>query len=522
MSDLLELKRKKLRLLEQETARRELLPHLYGLKMYKWARKYSDAKFCKARYLCAANQIGKSSTQIRDRITIATTPSLWPKLWPAQYKLNKDMTPFSWYLYPNFDTVTSEVEDKWIPQFLPRGKMKDDPVFGWRIFKENKKLKAIIFNNGYKIYFKTYSQNVVDLQSGTPFAIDADEELPMDLKPELDARLYSSDGQFSMVFTATLGQDYWRDVIEGKGVEEREKDAFKIQVSMYDCLEYEDGSSTPWTEERIERIKLKCKNSAEVERRIYGKFVVDTGLVYPTFDRARHFVRPNINNPKILPSGWFVYGGVDIGTGGEDNHPAAMVILGCSPDYKKVRVLKCRRMDKIETTAGDILNAYMQLLGDWKPISQCYDWAARDFHTIATRCGIPFKKAKKNHEVGEMVLNTAFKLDMLKVYNRDEDSLKLARELEGLRVGANKRTAKDDLIDALRYAMMSIPVDWEVIVNTNTKTKYAIQHGAVRGKNGTIERERPEDFYKENYVKRYFSKEDNEELKHWAGEFESY
>ena len=119
-----------------------------------------------------------------------------------------------------------------------------------------------------------------------------------------------------MVFTATLGQDYWRDVIEGKGSEEKEKKAFKIQVSMYDCLEYEDGSETPWTTERIDRVRSICRNNAEMERRIYGKFVVDTGLVYPAFDRTKHFVKSNIYNPKILPNGWFVNGCLDIRKGG--------------------------------------------------------------------------------------------------------------------------------------------------------------------------------------------------------------
>ena len=86
------------------------LPHRYGYPWYGWARSFYESRQHES-FLCAANQIGKSSTQIRKMIEWAGNKKLWPKLWttePRQF----------WYLYPNKDTATIEVDLKWIPEFL--------------------------------------------------------------------------------------------------------------------------------------------------------------------------------------------------------------------------------------------------------------------------------------------------------------------------------------------------------------------------------------------------------------------
>jgi len=79
------------------------------------------------------------------------------------------------------------------------------------------------------------------------------------------------------------------------------------------------------------------------------------------------------------------------------------------------------------------------------------------------RMGFGFNKAKKDHAIGELALNTAFKSGMLKIY-KDEESLKLVRELETLLLSTPKNKSKDDFIDALRYAIMEIPIDWDKVL----------------------------------------------------------
>lgn len=375
------LQLEQIKFLEAEIARKEALPHLYGWKWYKWARKFFESTN-KETFLLAGNQLSKSSTQIRKAIHWATDKTIWPKLWPH-------LTPNQfWYLYPNRDTATIEFHTKW-KQFLPKN--KDCPIYGWHEEIERKHIKAIHFNSGVSVYFKTYSQDAEDLQSGTVYAIFTDEELPLPLLGELQARLNATDGYFSMVFTATIGQDYWRRAMEPRFKEEEtHPDALKIQVSLYDCLEYEDGTKSHWTLERIERIKRKCSTDQEVQVRVYGKFAKLGGRKFDSYDDVA-----NRTDPHPLPSNWHIYSGVDIGSGGETGHPSAIVFVAVDPMFRKGRIFKAWRGDGIKTTAGSTYEKYVELRGDLKPVLQCYDWASADFKTIAESAGDSFEAAYK-------------------------------------------------------------------------------------------------------------------------------
>ena len=64
-------KLEELQLLEQKLELQKNVPHLHGWKLYKWAQEYWDSKD-KVQLICAANQISKSSTQIRKHIHWAT------------------------------------------------------------------------------------------------------------------------------------------------------------------------------------------------------------------------------------------------------------------------------------------------------------------------------------------------------------------------------------------------------------------------------------------------------------------
>ena len=88
-----------------------------------------------------------------------------------------------------------------------------------------------------------------------------------------------------------MGQEFWRKVIEPKpGEREIFPEAWKKQVSIFDCQYYDDGTPSQWTTERIHRTISMCRSDAEVQRRVYGKFVKDSGLKYQQFDRSRNVV----------------------------------------------------------------------------------------------------------------------------------------------------------------------------------------------------------------------------------------
>jgi len=114
-----------------------------------------------------------------------------------------------WYFYPSAEVATIEFQKKWLPEFMPKGAKKGCFKYGWREEYDKKFIKAIHFNSGVSMYFKFYSQNVMNLQSGSVHAIFTDEELPVDYYSELKARLFGTRGYFHMVFTATLNQEFW-------------------------------------------------------------------------------------------------------------------------------------------------------------------------------------------------------------------------------------------------------------------------------------------------------------------------
>jgi len=451
--ELQRLDREKLELMEAQLSYEDGLPHLYGFKLYKWARDFWESPN-RMKIVVAANQISKSSTQLRHMIDLATDKSKWPKFFPKRRP-----TTF-WYVYPNKTTSTQEFENKWVQEFMPRNEFKDHPDYGWKVEYKNKEVYCIRWNSGVILYFKSWG---VDLQSGTVDYVAVDEELPQNLYDELNLRVARYDGMFSMVFTATLNQPFWYDAIEKIGRKgERFPQAFKQQVSMFDCMVYEDGTPAVWTEEKINKIINTCGTATEVQRRVYGRFVSEKGLMYPSFSREN-----NIKPRLPVPPNWLWYSGVDVGSGGKDNHPAAITFVAVRPDYKKARVVEFWKGDTVnKTTAGDVLDQYLKMRGNRHFTGEYYDWASKDFHTLAERSDVPFQMANKDRGMGEALLNTVFKNEIL-----DLDDFKgiedLALEFTTLRKLTNKSHAKDDGIDSVRYAITKIPFNLESIISSH-------------------------------------------------------
>lgn len=442
----------KLALKEAEIKLRVGLPHLYGQKWYPWARDFFETDNRKA-FLTAGNQLSKSSTQIRKVIDWATDPDKWATLWPTDPHPN-----LFFYFYPTAEQASTEVKTKW-QEFLPRGEFKDHPRYGWVDVWDKKQIKEIIFNSGVTLQFKSYAQGLGALQTATVYYVALDEECPEELWPELVFRVQAVRGYISAVFTATIGQDFWRKVMEPKdSSEELFPEAFKRQISAYNCQTYVDGSKSKWTDARINEVIASCNSPAEVQRRVFGKFVKTSGLKYPHFDVKRH-MKPWHPVPKT----WNWYVGVDIGAGGEDSHPSAICFVAVNPNYQEGRVAACWRGDGVRTTAGDVFNKYQEMRRELnvEPVGKYYDWGSVEFGEIAIRNGAGFERAEKSHEIGEKFINTLFRNDMLFIYERG-DSGKLAGELCSVTVDGPKRIKHDDVADSMRYCVTKIPWDWSI------------------------------------------------------------
>lgn len=188
--------------------------------------------------------------------------------------------------------------------------------------------------------------------------------------------------------------------------------------------------------------------------------------MFESFDREA-----NTCEPFPIPPSWFIYTAVDCGSGGEKGHPSATVFVAVAPDYRRAVVFKGWRGDGIQTTASDTLMKYVELRAGLKPTLQQYDWESRDFFTVASRMGETFVPAEKGRDAGRQLLNVLFKSRMLKIFRGDVELDKLITEISSLLEVTAKQKAKDDLCDALRYAVMRIPFDWTVLEGKVTEGK---------------------------------------------------
>lgn len=439
---------------------KEELPHLYGWKWYSWAKEFFECRN-KMALLVAANQISKSSTLIRTFIEWAGNPKLWAELWPPIGGVERKPKMF-WYFYPSLDVATVEFEKKWVPEFMPRGDMKDHSTYGWSSeYGDKGKISAIHFRSGVSIYFKTYAQKPENLQTATIDAVGADEEMGEEFVDEVLARLVATNGYFRKVFTATIGQQIWYQAMECVGSsQELFSHAWKRCISMYDCQVYEDGTPGAWPLARIKEREKSCTSESERLKRVMGRFVKDEGRRYAGFSAEK-----NICEATDIPKSWLYYAGVDIGSGGSRHRSCgAITIVAVDPEYRKGRIVRTWRGDHEETTAGDILQKYLELRKGLAIMQAAYDYGSREFGLIAQRLGIPFLPADKGQESGEQTMNSLFRARALMVDDGAYDNPKLVTELST--VPANKaahRKVRDDLSDATRYVLKLIPWDFAKI-----------------------------------------------------------
>jgi phage terminase large subunit-like protein len=442
---------------------RSKLPHLYQFKFYPWQRKFLEAtnRFC---ILSAGNQIGKSHIQITKAIKWATSPKLWPSLW-------KKTPNLFWYLYPSRKDATSEFELKW-KGLLPDESLKDHPIYGWTFKYKGQDIHYIKFNSGVRIEFRAYKQGKKALQGATVYALFCDEELPWDLEGELRLRLNANSGYFSMVATPTIGQDEWRRVIEPdpKNPEEEvwpehEVDILKMKVSAYDCLEYEDGTETEVTVEKIKELE-KSLTPKQIKVRIYGGFMKEDGLLFNGYDEQR-----NTSNPHPLPKDWNYFCGIDYGSGGKTGHNAGIVVVAVCPEYIKARVVWSWRSSGEDVTSGDILEKYKRSVLTRFKITRCfYDYSAADIGILAARHGISVETANKKREPGLNLLNTLFKHGALKIMTDEHtDNTLLLAELRSIPINAVKQSVEDTLSDSLRYALSKLNFQLEAIKKLDPK-----------------------------------------------------
>jgi hypothetical protein len=424
-------------------------------KLYKWQTEFLLNRNTLA-FLTAANQIGKSTVHILRAINQATRMDLWPYWFP------KKRPTTMIYCYPDAKLGTTEFEEKWEKIYLPKDRMKNDARYGWRSYYDARGfIESIVFNSGVTIYFRYYSQKPSTLQAHSIDAVFLDEECPEEHYDELMVRTQSTQamgsGFVSMVFTATLCQQYLYHTMECQGLEsELFKDAWKRQISVFDCMTHTDGTpSEIWTDDYINnKLIPRYRNQREINRRIMGRFVKDSALLHQEFDAVSNTEVAGATNMD----GWKTYVGIDFGTGGENGHSSSIAVCKVDPTYTQVRVIRVWYSKRKRMTQSDLLLRYKDIASELGTHWCFADSAATDFFTLAAREGIRIEMAEKSHEIGINLLNNLFKSKQLKIVHPLYHSSHLILELQTIGCDTKKNKRIDDAADALRYCLAKVPL----------------------------------------------------------------
>lgn len=454
--------RKKIALEKQKQYIKDSLPHLYGFDWYPYQKDFLETRK-EIQVLCCANQLGKSTVLCAKLVKLATDQKLWKELWV-------DKPGLFLYLLPNQKLHDENAQSKWL-SVLPKNTYEDDEYYGWDWVKRGKNYLGIDFNNGVRVRFLSYGQNVHSMQNLTAHAVAFDEEPNWEIVPEIQTRTQSIKiaednvknawGGFKIfAFTATKSQNFFREVVEERGPKERwpvkQGNVWKKTVSLFDCQKHVSGKKSIWTNAKIEKIIKSLPTEAEIKRRVYGRFQASESLVYPQFSITSNTIE---HVPPL--QGYNYYVGIDYGGGGT-SHPSAIAFVAVSPEYNRGYVTDVWIGDDGQlTTCSDVINKYRSMIKGRNVAQAHYDWAAKDLHTFAMRAGLNLLKANKDHKIGEDLLNALFKNQMLWICNKDYYSNVACTQFSTF---VKKRgTAKtfDDAIDAIRYAVASVPWDLE-------------------------------------------------------------
>jgi phage terminase large subunit-like protein len=474
---------KKIALEKRKKYIQDSLPHLYGFDWYPYQKEFLKVNK-EIQVLCCANQLGKTTILLAKLVKLATGVKDWPKIWA-----DKPQTFI--YMLPNQKLHDENARTKWV-SVLPKHEFEDHPDYGWKWLKRGKAYTGIEFNSGVTILFLSYGQTVTNMQNISAHVIAFDEEPDSEIVPEVQTRTSAIKvaqanrknawGGFKIfAFTPTKSQNFFREVLEETGPKERwpvsQGNVWKKCVSLFECKKHSSGRVSIWTEKKINSIIKSLPTEAEVKRRVYGRFQASEDLVYPQFTRTHNILEyiPPLN-------GYQFYAGIDYGSGGT-GHPSAIVFVAVNPDYTRAYVTDCWIGENILTTCSDVIDKYRSMIRGREIVNAYYDWGAKDLHTFAMRAGMNLMKANKDNKIGEDILNALFKNQMLTVCTTDYDSNLLCTQLTTFVKKRHKNKTFDDLIDALRYAVSSIPWDFQNSEGVTHEAEQQIkQFGSKRSK----------------------------------------
>ncbi len=469
-----------------------------------------------------------------------------------------------WYVLPTQDHINDFYDEKWVPDILSSGAAKNDGPHSWKVIKKGRDIKGIHFlATNCKLMFITMAAKGSSMQGRSVAAILFDEEVDPSKLGELETRTNSfndpdtglSNAILAFAFTPTSAYPYFRNVFsfqdeeflenipldirtkffwdkqtesfrtvtvqqEANEIFPKSSTVYKRRVSLFEAQRFRSGKQGRYTVERILEIIDGQVSKKDLMVRVFAAFEREDngGLIYKYFNRDIHTKWFGAYHRKIIGGSGIITAGLDYGSG--SNHPGGVCLTWISPDFKQARVFKMWRGEKgLPTTAGDIVDKYIEMSDGFNVDFPFYDHSAADLKTEYNRkTGLELLPAVKDKE-GYAIVDTLFKANILQLYGYGNDPYLdwAIQEFESIDHGTPKKYRLDELSDTIRYSLAGVahlfnlqdivPVNRQALLETKIEETKTPEDYGVRSWANVPSKEQ-EDEWRTN------------DIDEWASEFE--
>jgi len=248
-------------------------------------------------------------------IGLVVYPMLFKK---GAFKIIKDQVTKEWRVYNPTTDVDRRKEAQPAPPLIPRRLVKST---SW-VLKSAQYIQQCVLHTGWTIYF--FSSEGEPVQGFSADRVHVDEDINNEnWIPELQARLVDRRG----VFTWSAMPHSTNNALLGLKERAEEQEALLGEASNIRLfkLRFLDNQSLEDNEKKKSLERWAAVGPDVLRQRAEGDFIIDSVLMYPTFDMSIHgYDRAALENGQVPPF-WTRYAVIDPG------HSVTAVLFAAVP-----------------------------------------------------------------------------------------------------------------------------------------------------------------------------------------------
>lgn len=277
------------------------------------------------------------------------------------------------------------------PKYLKNGSWDDS---------YSKQFRTLTLANGSTVEFMSYEQDTEKFAGTSRHFVHYDEEPPLHIFNECNARLVDTGGSWWISMTPVEGLTWTFEKIYEPGKSGKFVNKFVVEADMLD--------NPHITKEAAENY-LSGLDDDERKAREHGTYVQLGGLVYKTFNEETHVIEP-----VLPPKEWLWYQSLDHGY----NNPTACLWHAVSPDNRIITFAEIYEREWTLDQIAEAIHAKELAFGkkaDYRvadpAIAQRSAHSGTSIQTEYAMRGLYFALANNNVETGVAKVQTYLRID---------------------------------------------------------------------------------------------------------------